>query len=123
MFWWISTCLLQEVISEDRFAWENLAQFELFFICLGGFPETSIVMSSPEVRELRTQNSQGFEKDNVASINGSSGHGLAKKKPAANKAKVKQAKSRTDIWWLNLRYVLVCARQFFLFTYFSVAYP
>lgn len=101
----------------------NLAQFELFFICLGAFPETSIGMSSPEVRELRTQNTQGFEKDNVDSINGSSGHGLAKKNSAANKAKVKQEKSKTDIWWLNLRYVLVCARQFFLFTYFSVAYP
>jgi hypothetical protein len=25
LFWWISTCLLQEVISEDRFAWEKFS--------------------------------------------------------------------------------------------------
>lgn len=103
----------------------NLAQFESFSICLGGFKETSVGMSSPEViqsrdsRELRTQNPQGFvkgnqdtgpilEKDNLHGINGSSGHGLTKKNSAANEVQVKQANTRTDMWWLNLRYVLVC---------------
>ncbi|KAK2412057.1 hypothetical protein QL285_047283 [Trifolium repens] len=72
----------------------------------GGFPETSVGMSSPEVKELRTQNSKGFEKDNVDSINGSSGRGFAKKNSA-----LKQANTRTDMWWLNLRYVLVIVMQ------------
>lgn len=120
----------------------NLAPFELLFICLGGVQETSVGVSSLEViqsrdsRELRTQNPepQGFveenqdigpffEKDNVHSINGSSRHGIAKKNSAANRVKVKQANTKTDMWWMNLRYVLVCARRIFLFTCFSVALP
>ncbi|CAI8610652.1 unnamed protein product [Vicia faba] len=72
----------------------------------GGLPKNSVGMSSPEVRESRTQNSQGFEKDNVHSINGSSGHGFAIKNSAR-----KQANTRTDMWWLNLRYVLVILMQ------------
>ncbi|CAJ2653914.1 unnamed protein product [Trifolium pratense] len=72
----------------------------------GGFPETSVEMSSPEVKELRTQDSKGFEKDNVDSINGSSGRGFAKKNSA-----LKQANTRTDVWWRNLRYVLVIVMQ------------
>lgn len=75
-------------------------------------------MSSTEVRDLRTQNSQGSEKDNVHRINGSSGHGFAIKHSAP-----KQANTRTDMWWLNLRYVLVRASEFVLLTYFSVAQP
>lgn len=90
-------------------------------------------MSSLEVIQLndssetRTQNSQFFEegnrgtspileKDNVRSVNGSSRHGLAKKKSADNRVKAKQANTKIDMWWLNLRYVLVCA----MFTYFPV---
>ncbi|CAL5198890.1 unnamed protein product [Lathyrus oleraceus] len=72
----------------------------------GGFPKNSVGMSSPEVRELRTQNSQGFEKDNVHRINGSSGHGFAMKSSAHE-----QRNTRTDMWWLKLRYVLVILMQ------------
>ncbi|GAU11165.1 hypothetical protein TSUD_197890 [Trifolium subterraneum] len=72
----------------------------------GGFLETSVGMSSPEVKELRTQDSKGFEKDNVDSINGSSGRVFANKNSA-----LKQANTRTDMWWLNLRYVLVIVMQ------------
>lgn len=104
----------------------NLAQFELFIICLGGLQETSFGKSAPEViqlRELMMQNSHdpveenrdngpNFEKDDVHSINGSSRRGLAKKNSAANRVKVKQANTKTDMWWLNLRYVLVCAKKY-----------
>ncbi|XP_058758249.1 uncharacterized protein LOC131631471 [Vicia villosa] len=68
----------------------------------GGFPKNNVEMSSTEVRDLRTQNSQGSEKDNGHRINGSSGRGFAIKNSAP-----KQANTRTDMWWLNLRYVLV----------------
>ena len=75
------------------------------------------VKQSRESRELRTQKSQSFveenhdagpsfEKDVVHSINGSSRNGLTRKKSAANRVKVKQANTKTDMWWLNLRYVL-----------------
>lgn len=84
-------------------------------------------MSSPEVIQSRgstsTQNSWVFveenqetpifEKDSVHSVNGSSRDGLAKQNSAANIVKVKQANTKTDMWWRNLRYVLVCARYFF----------
>ncbi|XP_019451046.1 PREDICTED: uncharacterized protein LOC109353287 isoform X1 [Lupinus angustifolius] len=87
----------------------------------GGFEEASFPKSAPEViqlRELSTQNSLGsveenqetspiFEKGDVHGINGSSRHGLAEKTSAANRDKVKQENAKTDIWWLNLRYVLV----------------
>ncbi|XP_061349194.1 uncharacterized protein LOC133294525 [Gastrolobium bilobum] len=91
----------------------------------GGVQETGFGISSLEViqsKELRTQNSQGFveenqdtgpifEKDGVHSLNGSSRHGLAKKSSAAKRVKVKQANANTDVWWLNLRYVLVIFMQ------------
>ncbi|XP_057415099.1 uncharacterized protein LOC130709977 [Lotus japonicus] len=94
----------------------------------GGVQETSVGMSSLEVIQLndssetRTQNSQFFEegnrgtspileKDNVRSVNGSSRHGLAKKKSADNRVKAKQANTKIDMWWLNLRYVLVILMQ------------
>ncbi|KAE9602160.1 hypothetical protein Lal_00049946 [Lupinus albus] len=87
----------------------------------GGFQEASFQKSAAEViqlRELSTLNSQGsveenqetspiFEKDDVHSINGSSRHGLAEKTSAANRDKVKKENTKTDIWWLNLRYILV----------------
>ncbi|XP_027331294.1 uncharacterized protein LOC113846823 isoform X2 [Abrus precatorius] len=81
------------------------------------------VIQSSKSRELRTQNSRGtfveenqdtgsiFEKGDVHSINGSSRQGLAKKKSVANRVKVKQANTKTDIWWLKLRYVLVILMQ------------
>ncbi|KAK7363577.1 hypothetical protein VNO77_05724 [Canavalia gladiata] len=45
------------------------------------------------------------------SANGSSRQGLAKTKSAANSVKVKQANTKADMWWLNLRYVLVILMQ------------
>lgn len=91
----------------------------------GGLQETSFGKSAPEViqlRELRMQNSHDpveenrdngpiFEKDDVHRINGSSRRGLAKKNSAANRVKVKQANTKTDMRWLNLRYVLVILMQ------------
>ncbi|TKY54154.1 hypothetical protein E2542_SST18560 [Spatholobus suberectus] len=86
----------------------------------GAVQETNF--RSRKSRDLSIQNSQGFveenqdtgpifEKDGVHSINGSSRHGLAKKNPAANRVEVKQANSKTDMWWLNLRYVFVILMQ------------
>ncbi|KAJ1395217.1 hypothetical protein SESBI_33588 [Sesbania bispinosa] len=74
----------------------------------GGFQKTSVGMSSLEVNQ---DSGPIFEKDNVHSINGSSRHGLPKTNSAANRVKVKQANTRTDMWWLNLRYVLVILMQ------------
>ncbi|RDY04666.1 hypothetical protein CR513_11592, partial [Mucuna pruriens] len=91
-------------------------------------PESNFGMSSLEgvqsrkSRDSSIQNSQAFvqekqdrgpifEKDGVHSINGSLRHGLAKKKSAADRGEVKQANTKTDIWWLNLRYVFVILMQ------------
>lgn len=103
----------------------NLSQFELFVIFLGGFMESSFGRSSDEViqsrksRALRTNNSLGIveqnhytgpilEKDDVQSINGNPTHGIAGNGSAAKRVEVKQANTENDMWWLNLRYVLVC---------------
>ncbi|KAG5011123.1 hypothetical protein AAZX31_07G229200 [Glycine max] len=45
------------------------------------------------------------------SINGSLRNGLSEKNSAANRVKVKQANTKTDMWWLNLRYVFVILMQ------------
>ncbi|KHN03357.1 hypothetical protein glysoja_004383 [Glycine soja] len=45
------------------------------------------------------------------SINGNSRHELAKKNSQANRVKVKQANTKTDVWWLNLHYVFVILMQ------------
>jgi len=111
----------------------NVAQFELTFIFLGGAQETTSGMSSMEViqsrksRDLSTQNSQifveenqdtglRFEEDGVHSTNGSSRHGLTKKHSPANR--IKQTDTKTDLWWLNLRYVFVSTRKI-IFVYLS----
>ncbi|XP_054806180.1 LOW QUALITY PROTEIN: uncharacterized protein LOC129308811 [Prosopis cineraria] len=90
----------------------------------GGFPEDSFGMSSVEViqsrksKDLRTRNSLGiveedqddnkiFEKGDVLSVNGNPKHGIADKVSAANNVKVKLAITENDMWWSNLRYVLV----------------
>lgn len=108
----------------------------------GGAKETTSGMSSMEViqsrksRDLSSQNTQGFveenqdtglsfEKDGVHSINGSSRPGLTKKHSSAYriKRKVKQTEdTKTDLWWLNLRYVFVSTRNFcnkYITHYFS----
>ncbi|KAK7292268.1 hypothetical protein RIF29_08046 [Crotalaria pallida] len=91
----------------------------------GEIQETSFGKSAHEViqsRESRTENSQGSleenqdtdpinEKDDMQDINGSSRLDLAKKTSAANSVKVKQANTKTDVWWLNLRFVLVILMQ------------
>lgn len=117
----------------------NVAEFELISIFLGDARETAPGMSSMEViqsrksRDLSTQNSQGFEeenqdtsisfeKDGVHSVNGSSRHGLTEKRSPANRInlKVKQADTKTDLWWLNLNYVFVSSRKFLsVFLFFS----
>jgi len=120
----------------------NVAQSELTFIFVGGAKETTSGMSSMEViqsrksRDLSSQNTQGFveenqdtglsfEKDGVHSINGSSRPGLTKKHSSAYriKRKVKQTEdTKTDLWWLNLRYVFVSTRNFcnkYITHYFS----
>ncbi|KAF7837820.1 uncharacterized protein G2W53_006302 [Senna tora] len=88
----------------------------------GGSPESSFERSSVEVSqsrkssELRTRNSQGIveenqdtspilEKDDVLSINGNPKHGITDNVSAVKKDK--QANTEMDMWWLNLRYVLV----------------
>ncbi|XP_028751538.1 uncharacterized protein LOC114711322 isoform X2 [Neltuma alba] len=90
----------------------------------GGTPEDGFGRSSVEVtrsrksKDLRTQNTRGivgenqdaspnFEKGDGRSMNGNPKHGIADNVSAAKNVKVKQANAETDMWWLNLRYVLV----------------
>ncbi|CAJ1941009.1 unnamed protein product [Sphenostylis stenocarpa] len=76
------------------------------------------VIQSKKSKDLSTQNSKGFveenqdtdpsfKEDGVHSTNGNSRHGLTKKDSAADRVKLedKQANTKTDLWWLNLRYV------------------
>lgn len=76
---------------------------------------------SSKSRESGIQNFQGFVEENqdtgtsfgkdvVHSKNSGSTDGLAKKKSAANRV-FKQSNTKTDMWWLNLRYVFVILMQ------------
>lgn len=73
-------------------------------------------------RELGMENDQNFEREKwetveesnelpVFSRNGSSRLNEAKRKSASNKVLEKQSNVQTDLWWLNLPYVLVVHMQ------------
>lgn len=77
------------------------------------------------------ENDQNFERENwetveesnelpVFSRNGSSRLNEAKKKSASNKVLEKQSNVQTDLWWLNLPYVLVRETKIFCPFFFSL---
>lgn len=61
-------------------------------------------------KTLPKENRETMEECNdhlVSSRNGSSRRKVAEKKSVSNKVRDRQSHSETDLWWLNLPYVLV----------------